>query len=160
VTSHEFAQQLLAGPNLPILVPKVIEWNDSEDCAADPVVAMERGQERDSPDRIVGGSGQADEIKQMLIALASEQADDCRAVTVTRLQLVDAARRHGLLEELVGTTESGELDDTANKRFGKRMMRWRGQQLMDEKGRTFVFSHKRKKSGATYPLIFFKAPTP
>lgn len=112
------------------------------------------------PDRIVGGSGQTDEFRQLLIKAASAQEDDIRMCTLTRGQLVGIARLNGLLEELVGIEGEGDLDETANKRFGKRMQRWRGQQLTDEKGRVFVFSHKRKKSGATYPLAFVKATAP
>lgn len=103
------------------------------------------------PEMDVGGATSEDEIKQLLIVIASDEPGD---TTVTRQDLVDAAREHGLLEDLVGA--SGELDDTMNKRFGRRMQRWRGQKLRDSKGRVFQFSHKRKKSGATYPLTFVK----
>lgn len=39
MTSHEFAQQLLAGPDLPIFHPPVKEYDELEDAALfDPVV--------------------------------------------------------------------------------------------------------------------------
>jgi hypothetical protein len=79
---------------------------------------------------------------------------------LTRGQLVAIARTNGLIEGIVGAEGDTDLDDTANKRFGKAMQRWRGQELTDAKGRRFQFSHKRKKSGATYPLAFLKAPSP
>lgn len=107
-----------------------------------------------APDRVVGGSVQTDEIRQLLIEVASEIADDIRMTTVDRKQLVAVARKHGLLAELVGDEGAPAMDDTMNKRFGRRMQRWRGQRLKDNKGRLFEFSHKRKKSGATYPLTF------
>lgn len=44
-TSHGFARQLLEGPDLPILIQKVIEWDDSEDCCAIPVVSQTKGEE-------------------------------------------------------------------------------------------------------------------
>lgn len=47
VTAHEFARWLLEGPDLPIMVPKVIEYDDSEDCCADPFVTTEKGQNSD-----------------------------------------------------------------------------------------------------------------
>lgn len=42
--SHDFAMKLLEGPDLPILIPKVIEWDDSDDCCAHPVVTKEEGR--------------------------------------------------------------------------------------------------------------------
>lgn len=124
------------------------------------VIAADVADPLATPDRIVGGSGQADEIKQLLIKAASVQPDGMRETTLTRGQLVAIARTNNLLEELVGVDGDPDLDETMNKRFGKRMVRWRGQQLTDEKGRVFVFSHKRKKSGATYPLAFLKPAAP
>lgn len=123
------------------------------------VIAADVCDPLEAPDRVVGGSAQTDEIKQLLIVAASSQADDIRMTTLTRGQLVAFARTNGLLEELVGVEGDPDLDDTANKRFGKRMQRWRGQELTDTKGRRFQFSHKRKKSGATYPLAFLTKPT-
>jgi hypothetical protein len=44
MTAHAFARQLLAGPDLPIFVPKVVEYSDDdEDCVADPLVTEEEG---------------------------------------------------------------------------------------------------------------------
>jgi hypothetical protein len=104
-----------------------------------------------APEGVVGGAVDEDEIKQLLIAAATRQEGDC---TLTRDELIKIARAEGLLEDMIGT--QGDVDDTANKRFGRKMQRWRGQKLKDRRdpARTFQFSHKRKKSGATYPLVF------
>lgn len=105
------------------------------------------------PEMDVGGASEEDEMKQLLVALASEEPGD---TTLSRQELVEGARQHGLLEDLVGASGAGDLDDTTNKRLGRRLQRFRGQKLRDNKGRLFQFSHKRKKSGATYPLTFLK----
>lgn len=42
MTTHEFAKQLLAGPDLLVIVPKVIEYEDDpDDSWADPVITIE-----------------------------------------------------------------------------------------------------------------------
>jgi hypothetical protein len=50
ITAHQFARQLLAGPDLPIFVPKAIEYYDGDNCIDDPFVSEEEG--------IVAESGQ------------------------------------------------------------------------------------------------------
>ncbi|MFZ4597805.1 MAG: hypothetical protein ACOYNN_04095 [Terrimicrobiaceae bacterium] len=101
------------------------------------------------PEGVVGGAQDEDEIKELLLLVATEKEGDG---DVTRCELMQAARQHGLLEDLLGV--EGEFDDTMNKRFGRRMRRWRGQKLKDNKDRLFRFSHKRKNTGANYPLEF------
>ena len=108
------------------------------------------------PEMDVGGAGQEDEIKKLLIEAASLSKEDRVENPITREELVELARSKGLLEDLVGLPGAGGLDDTMNKRFGKRMQRWRGQHLRDNLGRKFQFGHKRRKTGATYPLTFIK----
>jgi hypothetical protein len=71
---------------------------------------------------------------------------------MTRSDLIALAQKNGILEDLLGT--SGDVDDSASKSFGRRMQRWRGQKLKDDQGRTFQFSHKKKKAGAVYPITF------
>jgi hypothetical protein len=47
MTAHDFARQLLSGPDLPILVPKVREYDDDEDnCCADPFIVEDDGKNR------------------------------------------------------------------------------------------------------------------
>ena len=41
MTSHEFAKQLLEGPNLPIRVPRVVEYDNEEGALEIPVIAQE-----------------------------------------------------------------------------------------------------------------------
>lgn len=103
------------------------------------------------PEMDVGGATVENEIRQLLVLLASGQDADC---VLTREDIVFAAREAGLLEDLVGAKGADCMDATATKRFGRRMQRWRGQRLKDDRGRTFVFSHKKRKTGATYPLQF------
>ena len=44
MTSHQFAKELLAGPDLFIMVPKVKEYSDNEeDCCAVPSVSKQEG---------------------------------------------------------------------------------------------------------------------
>lgn len=39
MTTHEFAKQLLAGPDMDVAVPKVIQYDDDpDDSCADPVI--------------------------------------------------------------------------------------------------------------------------
>ena len=105
------------------------------------------------PEGIVGGAQDEDEIKELLIKIASEKERD---TVITRRDLIKAARKHGLLEDLVGTIEDAgeDVDAATGKKIGRRLQRWRAQKLKDEKDRTFQFSHKRQKNGATYPLVF------
>ena len=105
------------------------------------------------PEMDVGGAGQEDEIKKLLIEAATVQDEDC---VLDRAELVELARSKELMEDLVGLAGAGPLDETMNKRFGKRMQRWRGQRLRDNRGRMFQFGHKRKKTGVSYPLVFIK----
>lgn len=118
------------------------------------VKAAEFADPLQPPDRVVGGAADEDEIKQLLIVAASQQEGDCQ---ISRSELIDIARENGLLEDLLGT--SGEVDDATNKKLGRRMQRWRGQRLIDSKKRLFIFSHKKKKTGAVYPLTFVKPGT-
>lgn len=110
-----------------------------------------------APEGVVGGANDENEVKELLI-LAATIADQDE--TLTRAALVELARDHGLCEDLVGSKGDKDLDEKSNKRFGRRMQRWRGQKLTDSKGRKFQFGHKRKKAGATYPLTFIKEAPP
>ncbi len=56
ITAHQFATLLLQGPDLPILVPKVKEYDDDEEnCCATPVVVQDEGwnTEKDEPCQIL-----------------------------------------------------------------------------------------------------------
>lgn len=55
MTSHELARQLLNGPDLPIVVPKVKEYSeDEEDCCAEPNVRPCEGRdESDLPSEML-----------------------------------------------------------------------------------------------------------
>jgi len=103
---------------------------------------------------VVGGSVDEDEFKQLLIEAASDLMSSC---LLTRARLVEIARKNGLLENVVGAQGSADPDDSANRKFGRRMQRWRGQKLKDKSGRVFQFGHKKMKTGAGYPVTFFDA---
>lgn len=47
MTTHEFAKKLLDGPNIPIYVPKVVSYDDSEECFEDPIISITPGQSSD-----------------------------------------------------------------------------------------------------------------
>ena len=54
MTSHEFANQLLTGPDLPIFVPKIKEYDDDGNCFVEPVVApITADDEHDRPHEIL-----------------------------------------------------------------------------------------------------------
>ena len=99
----------------------------------------------------VGGASTEDEIKRLLVSLATRAEQDCE---FTRAELVNAARDAELLESLVGLKGEPDLDAAASKRFGRQFQRWRGQRMLDERGRAFQFNRKHRKSGASYPLTF------
>jgi hypothetical protein len=110
------------------------------------------------PETVAGGSTRKEEMKMLLCAAAQAREGDCN---VTREELVDLARELGLLEFLVGAKGDGKLDEGGTKRFGAAMRRWRGEKLTDGRGRLFRFGHKKKNSGAVYPLEFLTvAPVP
>ena len=53
MTTREFAKQLLSMPNLPIAVPKVIEYEDNpDDSCADPIVSIVDAHENGTPRKI------------------------------------------------------------------------------------------------------------
>lgn len=105
---------------------------------------------------VVGGSSQEDEIKALLLAVATSKDEDC---IIPRQELVDIARELELLADLVGSEGEEAPDAALTKRFGRRMGKWRGQKLKDARGRLFVFGHKKKKTGVNYPLTFLSQPT-
>lgn len=107
------------------------------------------------PDLAFGGAEEQDEWRELLILVAGEQTGD---VEFERTQLVEVARKHGLLEDLVGSKEGVEMDAGATKRFGRQLQRWRGRTLTDKLGRPFQFGHRKQKKGAKYPLTFSKPP--
>jgi hypothetical protein len=104
------------------------------------------------PEMDVGGASSEDEIKTLLIKVASARTVDC---DISRKDLIDTAREFGLIEKIVGAKGDDEPDANANKSLGRKLQRFRGEKLVTEDGRRFQFSHKRNKSGAIYPLVFF-----
>jgi hypothetical protein len=48
MTAHQFAKQLLEGPDLPIFVPAVVEYDDSDESAKTPIVTKIRGERTDN----------------------------------------------------------------------------------------------------------------
>ena len=103
------------------------------------------------PELAGGGAEDEDEMRELLIKLASEAAVD---TDFDRQEMVEAARRLGLLEGLVGLTGDKDLDSSAMKRWGRQLQRWRGRELVDETGRRFRFSHRKQRRVAKYPLKF------
>lgn len=58
MTSHEFAQKLLAGPDLPIGLPAVKEYDTDDGRIGEPVVSEVQGEDEDeSPVKILIISG-------------------------------------------------------------------------------------------------------
>lgn len=133
-------------PLHPRPVPTFEDWTE---VVAGIVVAADFSDPLVEPEGDVGGAVDEDEVKQLLILAASGCAATCE---MNRKELINLAQQHGLLEDLLGT--EGDVDGNASKAFGRRMQRWRGQKLRDDKGRTFQFSHKKKKQGAVYPITF------
>lgn len=104
-----------------------------------------------APNLAGAGALDDDEMKDMLIAVASAAPGSC---VFSRRELVDAARELGVLESIVGAKGDPDPDQAATKRWGRQLGKYRGQIYLDEKGRRFRFSHRRQKTGATYPLNF------
>jgi hypothetical protein len=44
-TAHQFARELLAGPDLPIIHPIVLEYADDAEHSGDPVVSIQDGED-------------------------------------------------------------------------------------------------------------------
>jgi hypothetical protein len=100
------------------------------------------------------GSVDDDEIKELLIKVANEAAGEDRVFS--RLELMEKAREWQLLDGLVGAVGDPPPDPKANKSWGRRLQKYRGQKYVDAEGRRFQFSHRRQKAGASYPLTFLK----
>lgn len=107
-----------------------------------------------APDLAGGGAEDEDELRELLIKMASE-ADGDREFT--REELATEARKHGLIEYLVGSADSkADMDSSSSKRLGRQLQAWRGRELVDERGRRFQFGKRRQRRGAAYPLTFLK----
>lgn len=103
------------------------------------------------PELAGGGAEDDDEMRELLIKVATAAAAD---EVFTRKELVETARTLGLIENLVGSTGDKDPDSSQIKKFGRQLQRWRGRELVDERGRRFRFARQRQKRGATYPLAF------
>ena len=51
MTSHQFAKELLGGPDLPIFVPAVLEYDDSDESARTPLITPIRGERTDNDEQ-------------------------------------------------------------------------------------------------------------
>lgn len=127
------------------------EWTDIVAC-----VVMAAGYENPLAPAVfdVGGTEETDEVRELLIKLATSADHD---TIFDRKAVVECARKNELIEAIVGSEgEKEQLDGSANKRLGRQLEKWRGRELVDERGRRFRFGHRRKKRGASYPLAFIK----
>lgn len=53
MTTHELAKQLLDGPNIGVVVPRVIEYDDNpDDSCADPVISIIDAHENGVPVKV------------------------------------------------------------------------------------------------------------
>lgn len=53
MTTHEFAKQLLELPELPIVVPRVVEYEDDpDDSIAEPKIAVVDGEDNGAPCKV------------------------------------------------------------------------------------------------------------
>jgi len=109
------------------------------------------------PDLSTGGSEDEDEIRELLIKIASETPADS---SFDRPEIVKKARRFGLLESLVGIAGEKDIDPNNGKKLGRQLQRWRGRELVDTCGRRFRFGKGRGNKGAKYPLMFLSGPSP
>lgn len=99
------------------------------------------------------GSEDDDELKELLVRVATEAEGDCE---FTRKELFEKARQWELLESLVGMQGDPEPDQKANKRWGRRLQKYRGQVFVDGHARRFRFSKRTQRTGQSYPLTFLK----
>ena len=97
-----------------------------------------------------------EEIKRLLILAATEREGDCE---LSRKDLIELARAHGLIEGTVGMKGDAEPDAGANKSLGRKLQRWRGQRLCTLDGRRFQFGKKHTKSGVSYVVVFLRPST-
>jgi hypothetical protein len=107
-----------------------------------------------APQLSIGGSEDEDEMRELLIKIASE-ADGDRSFD--RKELVEQARTLGLMEHLLGIDGDKEIDSATSKKLGRQLQKWRGRELTDSNGRKFRFGHQRQKRGAQYPLRFISS---
>ena len=108
------------------------------------------------PELSAGGAEDDEELRTLLIKLASESEGD---VEFDRGEMVAKARSWGLLEDLVGLTDE-KMDASQLRRWGRKLQSWRGRELQDERGRMFRFGYRRKNVGAKYPLTFLATKSP
>jgi hypothetical protein len=107
-----------------------------------------------APQLSIGGAEDEDEMRELLVKIASEAEGDC---SFDRKQLVEQARDLGLMEHLLGSPGDKEIDSATSKKLGRQLQKWRGRELTDSNGRKFRFGHQRQKRGAQYPLRFISS---
>jgi len=107
-----------------------------------------------APELPIGGDQEEREWRQLLVSIANrvDVADD-----ITREEMVEEARRLQILEELVGLEGSGELKPDSAKRFGRRLQKWRGRELYDDRGRQFRFGLRKQPRRNVYPCEIISA---
>lgn len=104
----------------------------------------------------MSGDRRGSEWRELLIQIASEvEADDLLGKTYTTHDIVTAARRHNLVEDLCGTDGDKDLPAKELRRVGIELKRWRGRELTDKQNRRFQFGKREQARGSIYPLHFF-----
>ena len=110
------------------------------------------------PELPMSGDRRGQEWRTLLIAIASEVHNDdydpAAPPSYTTPDIVTAARRERLLEDLVGTDGDKPLDNKGLRKLGSELKRWRGRVMVDRHGRTFQFGARRQERGTLYPLTF------
>lgn len=149
------AKRLNLPPGTPYIPRPIASFEEWTNMVGGIVVAAGYVDPTIEPDLSAGGSEDEDELRELLIRLASEATGDTE---FDRKDLVDKAREFQLLESLLGATGDKEIDSSTSKKLGRQLQKWRGRELVDKLGRKFRFAHQRKSKGTKYPLSFITAP--
>ncbi|MBS0661386.1 MAG: hypothetical protein JSR82_24500 [Verrucomicrobia bacterium] len=157
VFAFETAQeaQREAGQEL-IRHPSPLEsFEEYTDLVACIVIAAGYPDPLSPPEMVAGGRADEDDMRDFLIAVASDTAGDW---DYSREDLVEEARKRDMIGNLVGAQGDPRMDANASKRFGRQLQKWRDRVLetKEEEPRRFRWGHGRNKHGARYPLEFLK----
>jgi len=98
------------------------------------------------------GDTEGAELRKLLVLAADNLDDELLKMEYSREELVDLARQHELLEDLVGGPGGPEMKPAEMSRWGKVLGRWLGRELVRSDGRAFVFGKRSSRSGRRYPL--------
>lgn len=103
---------------------------------------------------VAGGDQSTIEWTELLVSLANDVETGTKR-DYTRKEIIERARYLGVLENLVGSTDDGDVIPTDSRKFGRQLEPWKGRVMNDSKGRRFTFSpvKARDSQKKLYPCV-------